>query len=145
MKRTLKWFIAAAGIIVVLAVAAMMITSPRVSPGGELAGSAWRLTQLNGHAPQPAGEPISLSFQADGKAGGSSGCNSYSGSYTVSSSALMITNVVSTLRACADQGLNTQESEYVQALAIVATYERAGDQLTLRDEDDAVVLVFSRA
>ena len=100
---------------------------------------------LNGHAPLNMAEPISLSFEAGQRAGGNSGCNSYGGSYTVAGNTLTISEINSTMRACAEQALNDQEAEYYQALQAVAAYELANDQLTLKDASGAVLLIFTRA
>lgn len=145
MRRTVMLSLLAAGIVIAIAVAMVLIDSPLPTPAGGLAGTSWRLVTMNGRPAQGAGEPVSLGFQQDGRAGGSSGCNSYGGEYAVSGSSLTISGVVSTMRACADQALNEQESAYYAALASVASYELAGGQLTLRDAAGAPVLVLSAA
>jgi heat shock protein HslJ len=112
--------------------------------GGEpLEGTRWTLTSMNSEAPV-AGSTITAEFGADGKLGGSSGCNSYSAAYQVSGSSLTIDEAVSTLMAC-EEPLMTQESDYFAALSSVAEYAFVGDVLTLRDASGATVLVFAAA
>ena len=111
----------------------------------QLIGSQWHLVMLNVHAPHSTSEPITLNFHAEHQAGGDSGCNLYGGSYTVTANTLTITDVVSTMRACADQELNDQEADYYQALQAVSAYELVNDQLILKDIHGSVVLVFTPA
>jgi heat shock protein HslJ len=123
----------------------MVLIACQWGSSDNLAGSAWHLTMLNGHAPLNMAEPISLSFEAEQRAGGNSGCNSYGGSYMVAGSTLTISEINSTLRACAEQALNDQEAEYYQALQAVAAYEHSNDQLILKDARGVVLLIFIRA
>lgn len=146
MKLRFNPYIVAAGVVIVILVAVgLVLVGGLTSPGGGLAGSAWRLTQINGRAPLAGGEPISLSFDNDQRAGGGSGCNSYGGEYKAAGQSLTISSVFSTMRACADNDLNTQEGEFLRALESVASFERSADQLTLRDASGTAVLVFATA
>lgn len=145
MKRSINKYTLAAGIV---AVAVMLIIATSLlaaRSGDSLNSTTWQLTLLNGHAPHSTAEPISLTFENRQQASGSSGCNTYGGIYTVSGSTLRISEVVSTLRACTEPELNTQESEYYQALGLVATYEQTDNQLTLKDANDIPVLVFAKS
>lgn len=110
----------------------------------DLAGTQWRLTELNGRAPLAAAEPITLGFESAGQAGGNSGCNRYGGSYRVAGSNLTFGALASTKRACTDPGLMAQEDGFYQALGAVTTYEVSNSRLALKDRAGMVVLRFER-
>jgi heat shock protein HslJ len=96
--------------------------------GGNLVGKVWSLTELMGKPPL-AGTGISAEFTADGKVGGSAGCNRYSGTYTVSGNNITIsTPMASTMMMC-EQGVMDQESAYLKALGEAKTFMVEGDQL----------------
>ncbi len=109
--------------------------------GGDVTGMVWNLTQLKDQELLP-GSNITALFTTDGKVGGSSGCNRYSGSYTSSGNSLEITSpLASTMMACS-QELMDQESAYLTALAEVKTFSVTGEQLTLSDANNKSILVF---
>ncbi|MCC7359071.1 MAG: META domain-containing protein [Anaerolineales bacterium] len=109
-----------------------------------LAGTHWQLTEINGQ-PAVAGDVTpTLQFLPEDRLSGNGGCNGYGGAYTVNGSALQFSEMMSTLMACADDALTTQESAYFQALGSVASYALSGDTLTLKDASGAPVLVFAR-
>ncbi len=141
--RRHRWLLAAAIGVAGAAIALAVFTSG--GSGGDLAGTRWSLVALNQQVPIPASGPITLEFEAGGRAGGDSGCNSYGAGYAARRSSLKITDLVSTLRACVDPLLNDQEAAYLRALAAVVEYEVTGDRLTLTDAGGTIVLVFARA
>ncbi len=108
---------------------------------GELAGTSWRLTAINGQAALPDAA-VTLQFDA-ARASGSGGCNQYSGAYSRSGTSLSIEQVTSTLMACA-QPILDQESAYFNALNAVTSYQLSGDQLELFTGGAQPALVFSR-
>lgn len=123
-------------------VAAMVATS--CSASGEtdsLVGTNWTLTSMNGQPPV-SGSTITAGFDAAGKVGGSSGCNSYGATYQVSGSSLTIGQAVSTLMAC-EETLMQQEADYLAALSATASYAVSGGTLTLKDSSGANRLVFA--
>jgi len=142
MKRY-RWALLAGIIVAGAAIALAVLLQAR--SGGDLAGTGWSLVTLNGQAPIPASGPITLAFEAGGRAGGNSGCNSYGATYVARGGSLKITEMVSTLRACVDPSLNAQEATYLAALAAVAEYEVTGGRLSLRDAGGTIELVFVRA
>lgn len=145
MRRvTILLIFAAAIVISVVVVMATMDGPPTFGQGNQLAGSAWQLTSIDGRPALSAGEPIRLDFQDGGQIGGFAGCNSYGGSFSASGSSLTLSDVYSTMRACADDALNAQESAYLQAIGAVRSFEQAGDQLTLKDGAGVALLVFAR-
>ena len=106
-----------------------------------LTDSLWMLSELNGQAPLPD-TAITAEFSEDGKVSGSSGCNSYTTTYSVSGKKIAFgEQVASTMMACPDP-LMAQERDYVEALSSAATFEIADDTLTLYDADGNPVARF---
>ncbi len=106
-----------------------------------VSGSLWMLTELNGNPPLPD-TAITAEFDEDGRVGGSSGCNSYNTTYSVSGNKIKFGDqVASTMMACPDPVMN-QESDYLEALSAAATFEIADDALTMHDADGNVVARF---
>lgn len=102
-----------------------------------LEGTSWELLAFVGPEPMPAavtdkvpGSSVTLAFD-DGSAGGSGGCNSYGGSYEQNGSELTFAEMVSTMMACADQGVTDQEARYLGELESVTHFVAVGDVLWL--------------
>jgi len=114
---------------------------PPPSAGDPLASTSWTLTQLNG---QPALADVSVTLEfADGRLGGSDGCNSYGGGYQVEDGRLKVDpNMVSTLMACADE-IMQQASAYTAVLLQSPAFQVEGEQLTLLGGDGAALAVFA--
>ena len=51
----------------------------------------------------------------------------------------------STLRACADPAVETQEQQYLTALGLAKTYQVTGDRLTLFRDGGTIAATFERA
>lgn len=99
---------------------------------GDVEGVVWVLTRFgpaNSQVAPSAGSRLDLMFE-QGRVSGSSGCNSYAGSYVLDGTALGIGGLASTRRACAP-ALMTQEDEYQKILRAVETVTLVGDRLTL--------------
>ena len=106
---------------------------------GDLTGQAWVLTELTGKT-LVAGTSITALFSADGKMGGSSGCNRYGGTYTVTGNTIQITSpLASTMMAC-EQEIMDQESAYLKALGEAKSFSVTGDQLTLKDGNSTLLV-----
>jgi heat shock protein HslJ len=93
-------------------------------------GTQWQLVSIDS-APVLADTNITLSLNANGQAGGSSGCNSYGGSYTISAGSITISDLFSTMMACLDDGIMQQETAYLAALQTATQIERSGETLTI--------------
>ena len=76
--------------------------------------------------------------------GGDSGCNSYGGQYRLSGSSITVTQLISTMRACAEQPLNDQEAVFQKALGDATQISLAGNQLTLQNASGGEVLAFQK-
>jgi len=72
-----------------------------------------------------------LKFGEDGRAGGSTGCNSYSGTYQVRGDTISFGRLISTKRACLDQNANQQEQRFLTALESANRFRLASDRLTI--------------
>ena len=109
--------------------------------GGELAGTSWVLTDLNGQPPL-AETTITLKFLAGGRVAGNDGCNNYSTSYTVEGDKITISpQIATTLMAC-EESIMKQAAAYTKALPTAATFEINGDALTLRDASGVAILAY---
>jgi heat shock protein HslJ len=101
-----------------------------------LSGSQWQLVSLNG-TPVIEGSTVTIGFGADNRVFGSSGCNSYGGTYEVEGSTLTFSMLVSTLRACTEEALNQQESAFVAALDGTVAYTIRGAELVITGSSGA--------
>lgn len=109
-----------------------------------LAGS-WTVTGYNNGQEAVvsviAGSQLTAGFDADGRLSGSAGCNTFTATYEVSGQSITIGAIGSTRMACASpDGLMTQETQYLQALATATTYARDGNRLELRTADGALAV-----
>ena len=100
----------------------------------DLANTEWQLVAFgvpNAETPLLEGSTITLRLGGDARITGSGGCNTYGGSYDVQGGRISFTQLISTLRACADEAFTRQEKRYFEALGSAASYELAGDQLRI--------------
>lgn len=111
--------------------------------GGSIEGPTWTLVSYvegGGQQAVPAGVEATATF-ADGTVQGSSGCNSFSGSYEVSGDGLTFGPLASTLMAC-EPPEGIVESVVFGGLEATTSYRVQGGTLTLLDEAGAELLVF---
>ena len=100
----------------------------------DLANTRWRLVAFgapNGHEPVLEGSSVTLLLGGDARATGSGGCNSYGGNYDVQGDRITFTDLIATMRACADTSYTRQEKRYFEALGSATSYERAGESLRI--------------
>jgi heat shock protein HslJ len=124
---------------------AMQVVAKVNAPTG-LSGTWWMVMNYNNGKQAVVGlitdSEISLNFGTDGWVGGNSGCNTYSGGYEASGTALRIDPLASTQMFCdKPAGVMEQEHQYLTALQNAATYEIAGSKLTIRDAGGAMQVV----
>jgi heat shock protein HslJ len=118
----------------------VMSTDQRV-----LAGTDWRLTSLGSAGAETAvvqGTTVTLKLGEDGRASGSTGCNSYSGTYQVRGDNIFFSRLVSTRRACLDQNANQQEQRFLSALEAANRFRLSSDRLTILSDRARSVLNF---
>ena len=88
-----------------------------------------------------AGTTLTATFTADTVAG-NSGCNTYSGGYTLNGDQVTIGPLASTMKACSD-AIMTQETQFLTALQTPATVETSGGTVTLRDSSGATQVILA--
>lgn len=123
-----------------------LLTYTRVAPA-PLAGTLWQLSAYNngrgGVISLVAGSIITATFDENGGLTGFAGCNNYIAPYETTGETLDIGLGISTRKFCSQpEGVMDQESAYLQALQIAATYRIAGNELLLRTADGALVARF---
>lgn len=108
-------------------------------PSADLTDPQWQLLSFGlaaDETPVVAGSTITLTFGADGQAGGFSGCNVYGGAYQVADDRLTFDTIVSTQRACADEAVMQQEQQYLAALQQAERFTLTADRLTIFYDDE---------
>jgi heat shock protein HslJ len=129
-------------------IAALVVTAGAVSvvgcvDGGALDGTAWRLVASSVSATDLGAAGITASFD-DGRIGGSGGVNSYGATYTLGrAGSISVGDIESTLMAGSDEA-NAAEAAYFALLPQAASYEIAGETLTLVDSGGGEILIFER-
>lgn len=104
----------------------------------ELPGTEWKAMSLNG-APV-VGDAPTMILMGDGRMGGSTGCNRYSGPYTLNGEAFAITGaMISTKRACLAGNAMQQESEFLRLLASMTRLSVRGNTLTLSNPQGEMI------
>jgi len=111
-----------------------------------LTGTMWYLNSFvdsQGNPWSPGStNPISIQFADDGKVSGNGGCNSYSGSYTVSGNSITMSGFATTLMYCGEPGVMDLESSYLGVLPMMKVYKISGNELTLSDGVGKITLVY---
>ncbi|MEX1336357.1 MAG: META domain-containing protein [Candidatus Limnocylindrales bacterium] len=107
-------------------------------------GRTWQLTAYADDA--TASVPFYIQatlLLEDGTASGSTGCNSFSGTYAIDGSELSFGETFATTRAaCPEETTAAVEDGYLAALPRAAAWEIEGDQLRLTAADEALMLTF---
>ena len=99
-----------------------------------LTGTEWRLVSFGpagAEASLVAGTTVTLKFGEDGRASGSTGCNSYGGTYQVRGDNISFGRLISTRRACLDQNANQQEQRFLSALEAANRFRLSSNRLTI--------------
>jgi heat shock protein HslJ len=97
-----------------------------------LEGVSWRLSTLAGKAPQlatAASRPVTVRFEA-GRVSGFSGCNTFTGSYTIDGDRVTLGRLATTMMACPEPEM-ALESAFHSALSGTVHYSIHADQLRL--------------
>lgn len=126
--------IRAAVLLAALAACATAATPDAPMPLGD---ATWHLVDLGGRpVVGPAEDAPFLRFATDSaRVTGDTGCNLLSGPFTRDDAALRFGAIVSTRRACADDGRNAQERDLMAALAATERHTVHADTLTLLGAD----------
>jgi heat shock protein HslJ len=116
---------------------ALASTESRQDAAPSVVETQWNLIELNGAAvnvPSSEGQ-VYVYLQADGdRLSGSDGCNRFFGSFDLSGPSLQFHSVAQTLMAC--RGAFTErESEFLDALKLVTSYQISENVLQLKVDD----------
>ncbi len=114
-----------------------------------LEGTLWILSGYNNGknavVSALAGSEISAEF-FEGTVSGSAGCNNYHAGYELAGDHISIGPAASTRMFCGEpEGIMDQESGYLRALQMAATFEIKSDTLHMYDKDGARALTFYAA
>ena len=123
-------------------------TSAALGGTETLGGSEWEISAYNngrgGVRTLVAATRMSIAFGEDGTVSGSSGCNTFSGSYFADGATIEIGPVVLTKKMCAAEEVMEQEEQFLAALGNSAMYEIRGDRLQFRNAEGALQVDLSR-
>ena len=123
-----------------------ILTFEAVDGGTAIVGK-WEATgYYTGNAIQSAvaGSTLTANFTAT-EVDGESGCNTFGGGYTTTGDTIKLGPLRSTLKACTDPALQTQEQQYVAALEMSTTFVVSGDRLELFRADGGIAATFVKA
>jgi copper homeostasis protein (lipoprotein) len=109
-------------------------SAPKPASALPLAGTSWRLVELEG-------KPVPATLQLDSasrRAAGTSGINRYTAGYEVSGSAMKFATGAST-RMAGPAAAMAVEDTYLKALGSVSSWSVVGNQLELKSADRTVL------
>jgi heat shock protein HslJ len=109
-----------------------------------LEGQSWILTQYL--APDGTTQIVESGVNAEfvsGKVSGSSGCNTYNGSYEATGNTITFGAIATTQMACAPDKMAT-EAQYLKLLGEATTYEISGRSMSMSNADGTPTLQFSQ-
>jgi heat shock protein HslJ len=110
-----------------------------------LVGKEWRLVSLGPAGAESnvvPGAAVTLRFADTGRASGSTGCNNFSGTYTVRGDTISFGAMASTRRACTDQRANEQEQRFLAAFDSARRFRLVSTRLTIYYTNGRNVLNF---
>ena len=107
-----------------------------------LLGVTWEATAI-GETPVAPGVEITLLIEADMRAGGVGGCNSFFSQATVTEDSFAIGEIARTQRSCLYER-NMLEKSYFDALKAAVSWSVDGDTLTLLDREGKPAVTFER-
>jgi heat shock protein HslJ len=118
----------------------------RADPGAALLGTWIATGYYTGTAIQSVTGDATLTADFHGETvNGDSGCNTFNGPYRAGAGDITIGPLASTMKACADEKLSTQEQQYLAALQLAKAYRIRGEQLELQRDGGTIAATFERA
>ncbi|MCU0484086.1 MAG: META domain-containing protein [Chloroflexi bacterium] len=90
-----------------------------------------------------AGTTLTATFAEDGALSGSSGCNTFNGTYTLDGDAITVGALGTTKMAC-EEPVMAQEQQFLMALASAKTVTVEGGLPVLRTAGDAIAVTFAK-
>lgn len=127
----------------VLAVSACADDGP--SNAADIEGVEWQIDEITGEVAADidlGGAAVPTLLLEDGTASGSSGCNTFSGEFSIDGDTLELGELAVTEMAC-DDDIMAVESAYLAALGEITVFEQDGELLELTSESTDTVLVYS--
>lgn len=118
-------------------------TGSSSKPDAGLTNTYWKLAELNGEpAALGAGERElhMVLIEEDNRVRGFSGCNQFTGGYTIEESQMKFSQMASTLMACMDG--TEQEQRFLAVLKETDRFEISGEELSLFGSDNQLLLRF---
>lgn len=108
-------------------------TASGAMPGSELPGTHWRVEDIDGRGVVDTSR-TTIGFFEENHAAGDTGCNRFSGTFTLDGASLTFGPMAGTRRGCV-QALMNQETAFYQALGRVKAWEVSEETglLHLRD------------
>lgn len=109
-----------------------LVKQPPVPVSTTLENKKWVLESIKGRQYFVPIKGVFMNFDAskDG-VGGNSGCNVFGGKYKATGSRIEISKVISTMRACVEDGKMTTEREFFDGLRVADRYEIRDGRLFL--------------
>ena len=110
-----------------------------------LTGIDWQLVSLGPAGAETdaiPGTTVTLKLAEDSRVTGSTGCNSYGGTYEVSGDNIRFSRIVSTRRACLDQNANEQEHNFLTTLESANRFRLSSNRLAIFSDRGRSVLNF---
>ncbi len=103
----------------------------------KLEDTEWRLVSIAGDA-IPEGVSATLTLDTEsGRIAGNSGCNRYSGGYSLEGETLSTGMMISTKMACPGPAMEV-ETRFLKAFSDIKAYSIDGDTLTIETADGAL-------
>jgi heat shock protein HslJ len=122
----MKHFLLPVTVLITLSLA--WIPATGAQPDDALAGTSWVLVSVDGTTMPD--DRMTLSFDANGSAGGNGGCNSFGSDYEIDGGSIHFTMLISTMMAC-DMPVMDREQTYFAALQTATGYELDGNRLVI--------------
>jgi putative lipoprotein len=112
-------------------------------PDASLTDTYWKLTEINGEPAVPGADQKELHLILSGENNrikGFSGCNRFTGGYTINGDELQLSQMATTMMACVDS--MDQEQRFLSALGDTNRYKISGNYLSLIGSSDETLLSF---
>lgn len=112
--------------------------SGAAAPKSPILGQLWVAEDIAG-AGVVSGADVTLFMDANARAGGKAGCNTYGSGLVEDGNNLKFTQDFSTRMACSPDAVMVQEQTYLGLLGAVTSYELQDDKLVLTTTDGKTI------
>ena len=107
-----------------------------------LIDTRWVAEKIFGNAADAAKSTVS--FPEEGRVGGSTGCNNYTGSVTIELTSIDFGILATTRKLCAP-AISGQETVFLEALEVTSNWQRIGNTLIFTDENGETIMTLITA